>query len=115
MYVLTGFTLDDGGPAIVVAIFIYIVGGMSMNQMFRSFSFLMPDETSALSVSGMIMLFLIMFCGYVTSLATVPSYWVWVMYCNPVFYMFQVFPCHTHSQLLTLPCNPPLSKARDSN
>jgi hypothetical protein len=38
---------------------------------------------------GLVILFLLLFSGYITARSSVPDYWIWSMYTNPFFFSFQ--------------------------
>lgn len=56
MYFLVGFTFSAGN--VLVAAGLLFVGGLAMQQLFRTVCYLMPDTLSAIAVmGGLIMLF----------------------------------------------------------
>lgn len=40
--------------------------------------------------NGLLLFFLLLFSGYISSTEGVPRYWIWVLYSNPLYYAFQV-------------------------
>ena len=63
-----------------------------MQQFFRTLAVITPDQKATLSYMGLILLFFLLFSGYITTTDNVPQYLVWCIYTNPLFYLFQVSP-----------------------
>jgi len=40
--------------------------------------------------AGLIILFLMLFSGFIIARSSVQPYWIWVLFLNPFFYAFQV-------------------------
>jgi ABC-type multidrug transport system ATPase subunit len=58
-------------------------------QFYRTLCFVVPDLKAALSATGLVILFLLLFSGFITAPSLVPKYWVWCIYSNPFYYLFQ--------------------------
>jgi hypothetical protein len=52
-------------------------------QFYRTLCFVVPDLKAALSATGLVILFLLLFSGFITAPSLVPKYWVWCIYSNP--------------------------------
>jgi len=89
VYWCAGFARDDHGLHFFVFLAHLTFVGWAMMSFFKLTTFLSPNLTSAAAISGIVTFFLLLFSGFIISITDVPSFYVWVMYLNPLFYAFQ--------------------------
>ncbi len=89
VYWCAGFVRDNHGLHFFVFLAHLTLVGWAMMSFFKLTTFLSPNLTSAAAISGIVTFFLLLFSGFIISITDVPSFYMWVMYLNPLFYAFQ--------------------------
>uniref|UniRef100_A0A7S1V0Y6 ABC transporter domain-containing protein n=1 Tax=Grammatophora oceanica TaxID=210454 RepID=A0A7S1V0Y6_9STRA len=73
------------------AIFIAILFTFSvvMNQMLTIFAAVARTKTEVQGISSVILLLLVLFCGFIVSPDVIPSYYVWIYWWNPLAWVYR--------------------------
>ena len=70
---------------------------MCMQQLFRLLSSTLASPIAAQAVVGLVLLFLLVLCGFIVPMSQTPGYMIWITYLNPIYYTYQgtsVLPGH---------------------
>lgn len=82
-----------GLPPYASNFFIYIavlwVFAMAMNQMLAMFAAISKTKSDVQGISGVILLFLVLFCGFIVSPAAIPDYYIWIYWWNPLAWAYR--------------------------
>jgi hypothetical protein len=81
--------LVASAEAFVVFLVIIILFSLTMNQTLSIFSSFAPTKSVVLALSSLILIFLMLFSGFIVSPDVIPDYFVWIYWLNPLAWAYR--------------------------
>lgn len=84
VYCLSGLSMSNGGFPYFFFVLSNLVLSITLVQMFRVLSAIVPSFTVAVPFAATANIFFVLLSGFVVSPDDIPSYWKWLYWANPV-------------------------------
>jgi len=87
IYWMVGLAADVSNFFIFIAIL--FVFSISMNQMLAVFTTFSKTKTNVQGYSSVVLLFLVLFCGFIVNPDVIPRYYIWIYWWNPLAWSYR--------------------------
>jgi hypothetical protein len=84
MYLSAGLSSDNYGGRFFTFLLIVFTFAVTVAQMFRTVSFLMPELSVAAPIAGVILVLMVLFSGFILPKSQISDGWIWFYWINPV-------------------------------
>lgn len=81
--------LSASADAFIIFLVILILFTLTMNQTLTVFSSFAPSKSVVLALSSLILIFLMLFSGFIVSPDVIPYYFVWIYWLNPLAWAYR--------------------------
>lgn len=84
VYWSAGLASDYNGSRFFTFLLIVFVFAVTLSQFYRLIGFTMPNMEAALPASGLVLMLMILFSGYIQPKVLISDGWIWFYWLNPV-------------------------------
>ncbi len=114
VYWSAGLAEDFRGSRFLTFILISLMFSMTIGQLFRLIAALVPDMRRALPISGIIVVVMVLFSGFIQPKALISDGWIWFYWMNPVAWALKAVTLNefSSSQYDFLTCTNPTCSAK---
>ncbi|KAL8388717.1 hypothetical protein RB599_010055 [Gaeumannomyces hyphopodioides] len=102
LYFLAGYKQDAG--AFFIYLLVNVLTTFAMSQCFRAVGSASKTLDQALSVAGVLLLAFVIYSGFVIPMNSMPDWFVWIAYINPLYYAFEALVTNELHNV-NLPCS----------
>jgi hypothetical protein len=89
IYWSVGMSADDNGGRYFTFMFVVFVFTVCVSQFFRLVASNVAAATIAQTLSGVLLILMVLFCGYIIPKSSIPPGWVWFYWINPIAYVLR--------------------------
>ncbi|CAM9860194.1 unnamed protein product, partial [Phaeothamnion confervicola] len=86
---MVGFSWDDSGRRFFAFLAVLVVTNLNMSAYFRALAAVFSDFSKAQSFSGISVVFVVLFCGFLVPASDIPGVWIWVFWLSPLSWAFR--------------------------
>jgi hypothetical protein len=87
IYFMVGFVRSASN--FFIYLMVLFVFSLAMNSTFSIFTSIAKSKTAVQAMSACVLLFLILFSGFIVNPDVIPSYWIWVYWWNPLAWTYR--------------------------